>query len=99
MHHSRRGFLRASALVALAPAVPGFLTQFARSASTDRDGRVLVVVQLSGGNDGINTVVPYGDEGYPRLRQKLRLPTTEIKKVNDHVGLHPELGAFAKLLE
>jgi len=99
MHHSRREFLRASALVALAPAIPGFLGQFARAAVPDRDGRVLVVIQLSGGNDGINTVVPYGDEGYPRLRQKLRLPTAEIKKVNDRVGLHPELGDFAKLIE
>jgi uncharacterized protein (DUF1501 family) len=97
--HTRREFLRASALVALAPAVPGFLDQIARAAAPDRDGRVLVVVQLSGGNDGINTVVPYADEGYPRLRDKLRLPTAQLKKVNDHVGLHPELGDFARLLE
>jgi uncharacterized protein (DUF1501 family) len=96
---SRRDFLRTSALVALAPAVPAFLTRSARAAPSDRDGRVLVVVQLSGGNDGINTVVPYADEEYPRLRKHLRLPTAEIKKVNDHVGLHPALGDLAKLLE
>ncbi len=96
---TRRDFLRTSALVALAPAVPAFLTRSAQAAPSDRDGRVLVVVQLSGGNDGINTVVPYADEEYPRLRKQLRLPTAEIKKMNDHVGLHPALGDFARLLE
>src|SRR5689334_1794960 len=99
MHHTRRDFLRTSALVALAPALPAFLARSAGAAPTDRDGRVLVVVQLSGGNDGINTIVPYTDEEYPRLRERLRLPTSEIKKVSDHVGLHPALGDFARLLE
>jgi uncharacterized protein (DUF1501 family) len=96
---TRRDFLKGSSLLALAPAVPAFLTRPARAAPSNRDGRVLVVVQLSGGNDGINTVVPYADEAYPRLRQQLRLPTAEIKKVNDRVGLHPALGDFAKLLD
>jgi uncharacterized protein (DUF1501 family) len=99
MHHTRRDFLRTSALVALAPAVPAFLTRSARATPSDRDGRVLVVVQLSGGNDGINTVVPYADEEYPCLRKQLRLPTAEIKKINSHVGLHPALGDFAHLLD
>ena len=40
----------------------------------ERDGRVLVVIQLDGGNDGINTVVPFGDEGYAKHRRELRLP-------------------------
>jgi uncharacterized protein (DUF1501 family) len=99
MQHSRRDFLRTSALLALAPTVPGFLAQSARATRSERDSRVLVVVQLTGGNDGINTVVPYADEGYARLRKHLRLPTAELKKVNDHVGLHPALGDFARLLE
>jgi hypothetical protein len=58
-----------------------------------------VVVELNGGNDGINTVVPYADEGYARLRKHLRLPTAELKKVSDQLGLHPALGDFARLLE
>jgi uncharacterized protein (DUF1501 family) len=99
VNHGRRDFLRTSALLALAPTVPGFLAQTARAGRAERDGRVLVVVELNGGNDGINTVVPYADEGYARLRKHLRLPTAELKKVNDHVGLHPALGDFAKLLE
>ena len=49
MHATRRDFLRTSALLALAPTVPGFLAQSARAARSERDGRVLVVVELNGG--------------------------------------------------
>jgi uncharacterized protein (DUF1501 family) len=96
---SRREFLKASALVSLAPTVPSFLAQAARSARPRRDGRVLVVVQLNGGNDGINTVVPYADEGYAKYRNDLRLPADQLIKINDRVGLHPELRGAGKLLE
>jgi uncharacterized protein (DUF1501 family) len=96
---TRRDFLRTSSLVALAPAVPEFLARSARAAPSDQDGRGLVVVELNGGNDGINTVVPYADEAYPWLRKNVRLPKAELKKINDRVGLHPALADFAKLLE
>jgi uncharacterized protein (DUF1501 family) len=96
---SRRGFLKHSSLLALAPSVPGFLARTARAAVPQRDGRVLVVVELNGGNDGINTVVPFADEGYAKHRQTLRLAKDRLVKVNDHVGLHPSLQAFGKLLE
>ena len=59
--------------------------------------RILVVIQLDGGNDGINTVVPYADEGYAKSRDKLRLPTNQLIKVNDSVGLHPSLRPAADL--
>jgi uncharacterized protein (DUF1501 family) len=96
---TRRDFLRTSSLLALAPAVPGFLARTARAAQPERDGRVLVVIQLDGGNDGINTVVPFKDEGYAKHRQALRLPKERLVKVSDTVGLHPSLGDFGKLLE
>jgi uncharacterized protein (DUF1501 family) len=96
---SRRDFLKSSTLFALAPTVPGFLADTARAAKADRDGRVLVVIQLDGGNDGINTVVPYADPGYAKYRQALRLPKDRLVKVNDHVGLHPSLADAGKLLE
>ncbi|HZU35865.1 MAG TPA: DUF1501 domain-containing protein [Gemmataceae bacterium] len=96
---SRRNFLKSSTLLALAPTIPSFLAQTARAAQPERDGRILVVLQLDGGNDGINTVVPFGDEGYARHRQALRLPTNRLVKINDAVGLHPSLGAFGKLLD
>jgi uncharacterized protein (DUF1501 family) len=96
---SRRSFLQSSTLIALAPTVPGFLVQTARAARAERDGRILVVVQLDGGNDGINTVVPFKDDGYAKHRKLLRLPTAGLIKVNDHVGLHPAMAGAGKLLE
>jgi uncharacterized protein (DUF1501 family) len=99
MHLTRRDFLKQASLIALAPTVPGFLARTARAAEPDRDGRVLVVVQLDGGNDGINTVVPFADEGYAQHRKALRLPTDRLLKVNDQVGLHPSMGEAAKLLQ
>src|SRR5690349_6330900 len=96
---SRREFLRASTLVALAPTVPGFLARTARAASPERDGRILVVIQMDGGNDGINTVVPFKDEGYAKHRRVLRLPSDRLQKVTREVGLHPAMGGAAKLLE
>jgi uncharacterized protein (DUF1501 family) len=96
---SRRDFLTSSTLFALAPTVPAFLAQTARAAKPQRDGRVLVVVELNGGNDGINTVVPFTDEGYAKHRKLLRLPTDELIKVNDKLGLHPSMAAAGKLLD
>jgi uncharacterized protein (DUF1501 family) len=96
---SRRNFLSSSTLLALAPTVPAFLARTARAARPERDGRVLVVLQLDGGNDGINTVVPFADEGYARHRQALRLAKDRLIRVNDAVGLHPNMADMGKLLE
>jgi uncharacterized protein (DUF1501 family) len=97
---SRRHFLQTSTLVALAPTVPGFLAHTARAAAPPlRDRRILVVIQLNGGNDGINTVVPFKDEGYAKNRKMLRLPADRLHKVNKEVGLHPATADAARLLE
>ena len=60
---------------------------------------MLVIIQLDGGNDGINTVVPFRDEGYAKYRQGIRIATDRLLKVSDGVGLHPAMGGAAKLLE
>jgi uncharacterized protein (DUF1501 family) len=96
---SRRCFLKSAALVTLSPSVPGFLVRTSRAAVARRDQRLLVVIQLTGGNDGINTVVPYADEGYARHRKVLRLPAKELLRVDDRLGLHPAMGELARLLE
>jgi uncharacterized protein (DUF1501 family) len=90
--------VRSSSLVALAPAVPAFLSQTTR-ADTKPGQRILVVIQLDGGNDGINTVVPYRDEAYAKNRKTLRLPTNALIKLNDDVALHPSMRSAAELLE
>src|SRR5215470_11040800 len=94
---SRREFLRTASLVALAPTVPGFLARTARAAAPARDGRILVVIELNGGNDGINTVVPFADEGYARYRKVLRLPKDQLVRLSDQVGLHPALKPLARV--
>jgi uncharacterized protein (DUF1501 family) len=96
---SRRDFLKTSSLIALAPTVPVFLAHTARAATNQRDGQVLVVLQLDGGNDGINTVVPFKDEGYAKHRKTLRLPENRLIKINDSVALHYALRGMGNLLE
>src|SRR5262249_24627871 len=96
---TRRDFLKTSTLLALAPTGPGFLDQTARASKVERDSRVLVVVQLDGGNDGINTVVPFTDEGYAKHRKTLKLDKARLVKVNDRVGLHSSMDGFGKLLD
>jgi uncharacterized protein (DUF1501 family) len=96
---SRRDFLRRSSLIALAPTVPAFIARTALAAGAERHRRVLVVVQLDGGNDGINTVVPHSDEGYLKHRKSLRLRKEDLVKVNEQLGLNPALRDLGKLLE
>jgi uncharacterized protein (DUF1501 family) len=107
MQPTRRDFLRlglgTSALLACGTSVPSFL---ARSASalaaapgTANKDNVLVVLELTGGNDGLNTVIPYRDDEYRKRRPKLRVPQEQIHKIDDRVGLHPALSGMAKLLD
>jgi uncharacterized protein (DUF1501 family) len=96
---TRRTLLKRSSLLALAPTVPGFLARLARAVETRHDDRVLVVVQLDGGNDGINTVVPYRDEGYAKHREGLRLPDERLCKLDDDVALHPSMQSMADLFQ
>jgi uncharacterized protein (DUF1501 family) len=94
-----RTSLKSAALVALSPTVPAFLAQTARAAAPQRDGRVLVVIQLDGGNDAINTLVPFGDDGYAKNRKVLRIAEKQLIHVNDRVGLHPGLRDLGQLLD
>jgi len=102
MSSTRRDFLRAalgtSTLWSLGPVAPDWLLRSATAAS-QRDDRdtVLVVLQLTGGNDGLNTVVPYADDDYGRSRTTLRLPTDELHKIDSTLGFHPRTDAFLRL--
>lgn len=103
MSHTRREFLKGalggSALVSLGPVVPEFLIRSAAAAVSPHGGRdtVLVVVQLSGGNDGLNTVIPYGDDEYARNRPTLGLPVKELHKIDSFLGFHPRMEGFMRL--
>jgi uncharacterized protein (DUF1501 family) len=108
---TRREFLRTSMLgVAATWTLPVFLekTFFALDAmaanavtqtATGKDGTILVVLQLAGGNDGLNTVVPYADDAYHRARPRLALPNEQILMIDHHVGLNPKLAGLKSLYE
>src|SRR5436190_16211738 len=97
---NRRRFLRTTAALPIAHAVGfaalgGASVAFAFSPATDpvvdRYGRLLVLVELKGGNDGLNTVVPYADATYYALRPKLAIARDQVVALTDSVGLHPAL--------
>jgi uncharacterized protein (DUF1501 family) len=66
--------------------------------STKKDP-VLVVLQLSGGNDALNTVVPYGDPLYQDNRPSVRVPEDQVLKINDRIGLNPNMAPIKKLYD
>lgn len=76
-------------VLAIGAGLPGPLMQLLANSATEQD-RVLVVIQLSGGNDGLNTVVPYRDEAYRKARPKLGIAAAEVRKINDYIGFHPK---------
>src|SRR5262245_58971043 len=90
--------LQGSSLFALGAVVPEFLLNTARATEPGREN-VLVVLELTGGNDGLNTVIPYADDLYHRARPTLRLTRDQVVRVNDQLGLHPALRPIARMLE
>ncbi len=96
---TRRAFLQSTPLIALSSTVPLFVSRSSLAAAPDKDGRILVVVELDGGNDALNTVVPHADENYAKLRPKLKLDPKRLVKLTDSVGLHPALRPLNKLLQ
>ncbi|HLW64555.1 MAG TPA: hypothetical protein VKS79_04485, partial [Gemmataceae bacterium] len=100
---TRRDFLKTSSLIGFGLTVPAFLGRTALAAppagKPGSKDTILVVVQLTGGNDGLNTVIPFADPEYAKLRPTLKIAKDQIKKVNDSIGLHPSLDGLSKLLE
>ncbi len=84
---SRRDLLRRSTLISLAPTVPGFLARTVSASALGCSDRIAVIIQLDGGNDGINTVVPYKDDGYRKNRRDLRLPSSELIQLDAKAGI------------
>ena len=104
MAQNRRDFSRNGLIaVSLGVAPPTFLLKAAHAkpaaaaALAARGARTLVVIELAGGNDGLNTVIPYADEAYYRARPTLGFKREEIHVITDELGLHPSLSPVADL--
>ena len=67
--------------------------------ATGKDGTILVVLQLAGGNDGLNMVVPFADDAYHRARPRLRLAPDKILKIDNYTGLNPKLTGLKALFD
>lgn len=109
--HTRRDFLRTTLLGgALTMTVPTFLADTFSSlhaaaldspvqAVTGKDAPILVVLQLAGGNDGLNTLVPYANDFYFQARPRIGIPAASVLKLDGNVGLNPGLAGFKTLFD
>ncbi|HEY8669100.1 MAG TPA: DUF1501 domain-containing protein, partial [Tepidisphaeraceae bacterium] len=102
MIFSRRQFLKTGASVlAIGSAVPTVLMNLAQARGEENnkstDGRILVIFELNGGNDGLNTVIPITDAQYPLVRPTLAIPQGQVLMLDDKVGLHPAMSALHDL--
>ena len=108
---TRREFLRSTVLgSAVAWTVPAFLANTFAALQADaadsstqivtgKDSTILVVLQMAGGNDGLNTVVPYSNDFYHRARPKIGLSADKILKLNDAIGFHGAITGFKNLYD
>jgi len=96
---TRRGLLQTGLAAGAGLVAPPLM--FAPSAmgqtKQGQNGRILVVLELSGGNDGLNTVVPYADDAYYRLRPQIGIKPARLRKLDDHFGLNSGMSGMEKL--
>jgi uncharacterized protein (DUF1501 family) len=99
---NRRHFLtrtlQGSSLVALGTVVPQFVARTAQAAAPGKDN-ILVVLEMTGGNDGLNTVIPYADDLYHKARPTLRQSKGVVIRLDDHVGLNSGMQGFRPMWE
>lgn len=99
---SRRAFIKKSAFATVGGMmIPNFLKAFemqnlGQNQTTDK---ILVVIQLSGGNDGLNTIVPYRNDIYYKSRPNIAIPSEKVLKLNDEVGLNPAMESLRALYD
>lgn len=103
---SRRELFRRGGTIAIGLVAPPWLATIAKAdvlrqakGSKIDPNTVLVVCQLTGGNDGLNTVIPYATQRYYELRPSLAIPEPNVLKINDSLGLHPSLTGLKALYD
>jgi uncharacterized protein (DUF1501 family) len=100
---TRRSFLKkslgTSAIVSIGATAPQFLLQAGAAESNPTDESILVMVQLSGGNDGLNTVAPFNEATYRKARPTLAVSAKDALKIDNSYGFHPAARGLSNLLE
>ena len=97
---TRRTFLStatASSVISFGSTAPAILRNAA--GTTTNNERILVVVEMAGGNDGLNTVIPFSHDAYRKARPKLAINASDVLKVDSELGFHPVMTGFADLLQ
>lgn len=89
---TRRALLKTLGAAGLSLALP-----HGTQAATERQAPILVVVELSGANDGLNTLVPYADDAYYRLRPRIGIRPEKVRKIDEHFGFNPSMSGFERL--
>ena len=95
----RKEFIQLGSLATASLLMPEFLKAFEKGALVPPGNKVTVIIQLSGGNDGLNTVIPYRNDLYYSNRPKLGIQRTSSLVLTDEAGLHPSLTAFKELYD
>lgn len=95
----RRKFLKQSSLASSLFFVPSFVKAFENVASASLGYKRLVIIQLSGGNDGLNTVIPFENDTYYNARPTLSIAKNNVLKLTNQVGLHPSLAPLNRLYD
>ncbi len=99
---TRRSFLtrslQGSSLLAMGSVVPQFVSRTAEAAAPGKDN-ILVVLEMTGGNDGLNTVIPYADDLYHKARPTLRQTKDVVIRLDDHVGLNSAMQGMRPMWE
>ena len=95
----RRNFIQIGSLATGSAFIPGFLKAFERPAMVPKGNKVTVVIQLSGGNDGLNTVIPYRNDLYYKGRPALGIKKEAALSLTDEAGLNPALTHLKSLYD
>lgn len=95
----RKEFIQTGSLATAAMLLPRFLKAFESPSFVPPGNKVVVILQLSGGNDGLNTVIPVRNDIYYRSRPRLGIKKDRALSLTDEVGLHPALPAFKELYD
>lgn len=99
MYFKRREFLQVGSLATASLMLPKFLSAFEKGNLVPPGNKVLVVIQLSGGNDGLNTVIPVSNDIYYKERPRLAIAKNSALSLTTDAGLHPALTAFKELYD